>query len=173
MSGPEATLIAASKSGRLTPATGRGQPVPIRAGSTVSSWFTAGRFAAQWPCVKPTGTASTCGNALTITRLTALTQGHWVHCWLDAERSPILHRALRQPIGPRLEMYTSQPEYDGGATDGPPYCHHGRHGWFARRADYHVQVRRPGLRDRPIARESGEVSAGPHALPGEEPGCRP
>ena len=32
---------------------------------------------AQWPCVKPTGTASTCGNALTITRLTALTQGHW------------------------------------------------------------------------------------------------
>ena len=35
-----------------------------------------GRRAGQWPCVKPTGTASTCGNALTITRLTALTQGH-------------------------------------------------------------------------------------------------
>ena len=34
----------------------------------------------QWPCVKPTGMASTCGNALTITRLTALTQGHWEPC---------------------------------------------------------------------------------------------
>ena len=39
-----------------------------------------GRPCAQWPCVKPTGTASTCGNALTITRLTALTQGHWAPC---------------------------------------------------------------------------------------------
>ena len=32
---------------------------------------------AQWPCVKPARTASTCENVLQGSRMTTLTQGHW------------------------------------------------------------------------------------------------
>ena len=55
---------------------------------------------AQWPCVKPTGTASTCGNALTITRLTALTQGHCVKAGVAPAMANEDHWFVLPPMRP-------------------------------------------------------------------------